>query len=488
MPDQTAFETRLTDAYARYVALAPIAVDPRAVAAAAATRGARRASGWHPSFVPGRRAVLLIAAGLLVLSFALGATFVGSQVAPRPAVLPPAVPTAAPTATPGDTSGYRGVFTSQPDMTISRIDPVVVTLADGLVLIAAGEDATPATPEVPAEVFDPVTGQSTTIALGAPAGKGGGSGVLLPDGRVFIIVHDGNHTSSRAYLVDPRSMSSHPIPQKGYSNAPVFGVNPTMALLHDGRVLVAGGLADVYKSTILDTAQLFDPVTETFTPTGHMAVPRWRHSMTTLTDGRVLVAGGEGRADDSQPSGDPIPPYYRSDAEIYDPKTGKFIPTGAMSQVRGQTVAVPLPDGRVVVLPRWGTFSGTPVEVSGAPTRYDPSSPVPVEIYDPTTGTFAPGGTTSGIATSATLLRSGRILLTGTAWTPSSGEAVGTWSAIYDPESGSVETKKSPRAWSGAPTTLADGRILFAGGGDGGGDPASTGWPLEPVPWVQIFE
>jgi len=500
MPDQTAFEARLTDAYARYVAAAPTPVDPRAMAATVAAGRVRRSSGWRPVFGPGRRIALLIAVGLLLVSLAVGAVFVASQVAPRPSALPTTAPTAIPTAaaptdSPSDPSGYRGIFTPSADMTIGRRDAIVVTLNGGRVLIVAGQDGMGGRSDVPAEVWYPSTGRSDVIALDAPTGWGGGSGIVMRDGRVLIIVHDNNLTSSSATIFDPGTMSFHRVRQGGYSNAPVFGVNPTMALLHDGRVLVSGGLEDVYKSNLLATAQLFDPATETFTPTGSMAVPRWRHSMTTLADGRVLVAGGDGRADVSEPSGDPLPPDYRSDAEIYDPKTGAFTPTGAMLQVRGPTLAVPLADGRVVVLPRWGWFSANRARM-GEPVPYDPSSPVPVEIYDATTGTFAPNGTTPGIATSATPLpygkngegvyvASGRILLTGTTGTPASGEALGTWAAVYDPASGRTETTASPRAWFAAPAALLDGRVLFAGGGLP--DPKG-GWPPDPVHWVEIFE
>jgi hypothetical protein len=507
MPDPTTFEARLAAAFDLYAAGAPVAVDPRVVTSAALASGVGRWSGWRSTRAVGRGILVPIAIGLLIVAIVAGAVMVGSQAEPRPTVLPTAVPTqaaptvlpttaptavpaaVAPTGLPRDASGYRGVFAPAADMSVSRIDPVVVTLADGRVLIAAGEDVTPDTPQVPVVLLDPATGRSTTIAEGAPSGREGGSGVLLPDGRVFMIVRDGNSTSSAAYLVDPRSMTSHQVPYPPssapiYTNAPVFGVNPTMALLHDGRVLIAGGLADVYKSDLLATAQLFDPTTETFTPTGSMAVRRWRHSMTTLPDGRVLVAGGEGRADVRQPSGDPLPPDYRSDAEIYDPKTGKFTPTGAMSQVRGATLAVPLPTGRVVVLPRFGSFSVMRLYY-GPPLLYDPMSPAPVEIYDATTGTFSSGGTTPGVATSATLLRSGRILLTGTVGTPANGEALGTWAAVYDPYNERTEGTASPRAWSAAPAVLADGRVLFAGGGL---PRYNSGWPLAPVPWVDIFE
>ena len=488
MPDQTGFESRLTDAYDRYLAAAPTAVDPRAVAATIATRNFGTSSGWRSAFRPARRTAVLVAVVLVVLSLAVGAALVGSQVVPRPTVLPTTPPTAvptavAPTALPSHASGYRGAFAPAADMAISRRDAIVVTLADGRVLIAAGQDGTGGRSDVPAEVLDPATGRSTTIALDAPTGWGGGSGVLMHDGRVLIIVHDNNLTSSFASIFDPATMTFHRLPQRGYSNAPVFGVNPTLALLHDGRVLVAGGLADVYESRLLATAQLFDPATETFTPTGPMAVARWRHSMTTLPDGRVLVAGGEGRADISEPGGGRIPPDHRGDAEIYDPKAGMFSPTGAMLQVRGPTLAVPLTDGRVVVLPCLGLSSETILLEFGEPALYDPSSPVPVEVYDPTTGTFSSSGTTPGIAASATLLRSGRILVTGVVGRPASGETLGTWAAVYDPLSGQSETTASPRALFAAPAPLRDGRVLFVGGGL----PTSNQWRPDPVHWVEIF-
>jgi len=268
-----------------------------------------------------------------------------------------------------------------------------------------------------------------------------------------------------------------------------LGVNPTMTLLHDGRVLIAGGQADVYKSTLLATAQLFDPFTETFTPTGSMAVPRWRHSMTTLPDGRVLVAGGEGTADVAQPSGDPIPPVHLAEAEIYDPQTGRFTPAGAMSQVRGETMAVPLPDGSVVVLPQWGASSAYRSDAVGLPPTYDPTGQVPVEIYDPTSGTFASGGTTPGIATTATLLGSGRILLTGNVLT-SNGIAppatpLAMWAVIYDPLSGRTETTASPPAAFSTPVALSHGQqVLFVGGRS----PTLDGGNVDAVPWVEIFQ
>src|SRR5215217_4071977 len=64
------------------------------------------------------------------------------------------------------------------------------------------------------------------------------------------------------------------------------------ALLPSGRVLVAGGQGP--GGAVLDTAELYDPVSNTWTPAGSLAGARAFHSTALLPSGRVLVAGGQG--------------------------------------------------------------------------------------------------------------------------------------------------------------------------------------------------
>src|SRR3954453_5762851 len=101
----------------------------------------------------------------------------------------------------------------------------------------------------------------------------------------------------------------------------------TGALLPKGRGLVGGGGSGADESTALASAELYDPTTSAWSPTGSMVNPRSRHTATLLGDGRVLVAGGycpsttTGCPETRDPDG------AIAEAEIYDPATGKWSTT-----------------------------------------------------------------------------------------------------------------------------------------------------------------
>jgi len=228
----------------------------------------------------------------------------------------------------------------------------------------------------------------------------------------------------------------------------------TATLLLDGRVLVTGG--DDRFLHPLASAELFDPRTGTFSPTGSMATPRDFHVATLLLDGRVLVTGGSPFGMDSA-SG-----QFLASAEIYDPKTGKFSPTGSMSTPRVSHTATLLGDGRVLVV-------GGAVSHADGATGTD--SLATAELYDPKTGKFTSTGSMSAKRTfqTATVLADGRVLVTG-------GSADG-WSyagnyraeaEIYDPKTGRFTATGSmaDALVAQTATLLPDGRVLVAGGQD----------------------
>ncbi len=143
----------------------------------------------------------------------------------------------------------------------------------------------------------------------------------------------------------------------------------TATLLPDGRVLIVGGTGP--GTSFLATAELFDPTTGTFTPTGSMSVPRESATATLLMDGRVLITGGHaGRHADIK---------IYSSAEVFDPATGRFARVGDMSIPRHKHEAVLLKDGGVLV-------------VGGSDERDDAGLYNSAELFDPRTNSFSPAG------------------------------------------------------------------------------------------------
>jgi N-acetylneuraminic acid mutarotase len=119
----------------------------------------------------------------------------------------------------------------------------------------------------------------------------------------------------------------------------------TATLLPSGKVLVAGGLDGSFPSSSLASAELYDPTSNAWLPAAPMIGARARQTATLLPDGRVLVVGGlsvalrQGGLWPSQPTG----------AEIYDPKANRWSATAPMALYRLDQTATLLSDGRVLV-------------------------------------------------------------------------------------------------------------------------------------------
>jgi hypothetical protein len=209
--------------------------------------------------------------------------------------------------------------------------------------------------------------------------------------------------------------------------------NQTATLLHDGRVLVAGGVNAF--STALASAELYDPKTGTFAKTASMSVARFWDTATILPSGKVLIAGG------MDSSGDPL-----ASAELYDPKTAIFTPSGPMTTPRAGHTATLLADGRVLLVGGVADQSGTVVNSSA-------------ELFDPKTNAFGSTGSMGGprIYHTATLLHDGRVLVVG---------GGSDTAEIYDPATAAFAltgTEAGDRSMHTA-TLLSDGRVLLVGG------------------------
>ena len=179
--------------------------------------------------------------------------------------------------------------------------------------------------------------------------------------------------------------------------------NHTATLLPDGKVLIAGGMDG--SGNILPSTELYDPAVSIFVPKGSMATGRIDHTATLLRNGRVLLAGGE---ESNNPN-----VGYVSSAELYDPTTGTFAPTGYLMDgvgYMGQThvghtaTLLPFEPDMVLIIGGWPVI----------PQYGDGSS----EIYLVDGGYFVPAGESYQMITerskhTATLLLDGRVLVAG---------------------------------------------------------------------------
>ena len=239
-----------------------------------------------------------------------------------------------------------GLWTPANALHNARCNHVAVRLLNGKVLVAGGDAAADS-----AELFDPSTGSWTVTGSLNTTRASGHTATLLPDGKVLVaggVDIDGDGLAD-VEIYDPTTgrwtaTNSMTIPRAGHTattlaNGQVLVVagadasgelyNPATGhwtaiasqmtvpragyaatLLPNGKVLLTGGNIGGYLSSRC-TAEVYDPITQTFTNTGSMIYGRAFHTTTLLTNGLVLAVAGQGIG------------YGRliNTAEVYQPET-----------------------------------------------------------------------------------------------------------------------------------------------------------------------
>jgi hypothetical protein len=175
--------------------------------------------------------------------------------------------------------------------------------------------------------------------------------VHLPTGRVLVWAYNTAGGGTQTLVYDPgvdggygassfrpemggHHGRGHDRRRSGSPLRPSYSVSSALFCaghtgLADGRVLVAGGLGRASHGVAL-----FDPFTETWSQAPSMDAGRFYPTLTTLPDGRVLAAGGSG-------GGAKLP-------EIYDPATNAWTTLStAARNIHWYPRHFVLPDGRV---------------------------------------------------------------------------------------------------------------------------------------------
>jgi hypothetical protein len=219
-------------------------------------------------------------------------------------------------------------------------------------------------------------------------------------------------------------------------------------LLQNGTVLITGGEDDPGADNPQGGAEIYSPSSGTFSSTGSENLGRYGSSATTLTNGTVLVAGGDVcpgiDCEDIQPT---------ATAELYSPSTGEFTYTGSMSYQRAWQTATLLTNGDVLIV--GCAYFGSE----------------PAEIYNPSTGEFTTTGTlnTNRCGHTATLLYSGEVLIAG-GCNCATAELYNPSTGAFTYTTGSMTTVRG----SNTATFLQNGTVLFAGGASSQGSALSS--------------
>jgi WD40 repeat protein len=350
-----------------------------------------------------------------------------------------------------------GTFAPTGSLIVDRGGHRATKLVDGRVLITGGAAAWP-TPLNTAEIYDPSSGSFTLLAAAMNQARLEHTATLLSNGFVLITGGFGN---TAEYFDTYTGVPTF---------VPVVGTmsdsrrNHSATLLPNGKVLIAGGILDAPPQQPSNSADIYDPATNTLSPAGDMLDVHAAHVAALLPNGKVLIAGG------SDASGSLT--RLISTVELYDWSTDTFSIAGDLAEARTQHAATKLLNGDILI--SGGTTPGPPA-IGGTDS---------FEIYHPglppkflRTGRLNEGRNYHRV----TPLNGGDVLVV--------GGVDGNFDGIhaierYDFGSGTfatVETMSTPRLFPSV-TRLQDGTVLIAGGLDGmGGNILGTALIYDPA-------
>ncbi|NLO91196.1 MAG: hypothetical protein GX410_04295 [Elusimicrobia bacterium] len=211
----------------------------------------------------------------------------------------------------------------------ARYGHTMTLLRDGIVLVTGGTGDSGTLKSC--EIYN--AKDSLWIDIGEmPTARTGHRAVLLPSAKVLVMSVDQYDGSTSVYDPDTNAWTA--------GGAMVLPRSDSlMAVLRDGKVLVAGGLYDNHGSSLYtNRAEIYNPDTNTWSEVAGMHQSRDKVDLVLLPDGRVLAAGGDASSSSNS-------------AEIYDPDSDSWSLTANStysSSMFGQS-AVLMSNGRVLV-------------------------------------------------------------------------------------------------------------------------------------------
>lgn len=262
-------------------------------------------------------------------------------------------------------------------LSVARTGHTETLLADGRVLVTGGIDSATGSILKSTELYDPTTGKWTTTEdmtrrrgsrTRLQQGSRSHSATLLPNGKVLVVGGDYGSSQqpvSTAEVFTPPSRSDSSGRGSWRQTGPLAAPdrNSHMAALLTGASSVCG--ADCGKVLVAGggspDAEIYDPSSDSWSPTGPLSFSRYNPGGALLRNGQAFAVGG-----------DSLPPAYRSGTENgdrYNPLARSWTPT-ALAPIAGHGPVVVLGDGRAL----WAAGSF----MVYAPNEDQWSAPVPI--------------------------------------------------------------------------------------------------------------
>jgi hypothetical protein len=239
------------------------------------------------------------------------------------------------------------------------------------------------------------------------------------------------------------------------SNAGIYTAPSFTGTYH----VIAQAQADLTKSSVA----VVNVVGTGFVAVGSLASARLQHTATLLPNGKVLIVGG-GQGPDL------IDGFSVVDqAELFDPAAASFSPDGQSSH-----------DAHTATLLETGD-----VLIAGGETGWNSADTGAAELENAANGLFVATGSMviARESQQATLLKDGRVLITGGAIPDGIGWDAFAGTDVYDPATGTFTVgpnMNSARLWQTA-TLLQNGKVLITGGYTGGGAATNSAELFDPI-------
>lgn len=160
-------------------------------------------------------------------------------------------------------------------------------LSDGRILLIGGQDAEG--PQTRIAINDPRSGEITSLLFSLREARAWHTATMLPDGRVLVIGGKGQDSKivQSAEIVDVGTQLVEPVRPA----SPAFGrAYHTATLLTDGRVLIAGG--ESARGNASNQVESWDFKTKNTRTSGRLVVGRQKQRASLQADGTVLIQGG----------------------------------------------------------------------------------------------------------------------------------------------------------------------------------------------------